>query len=430
MRFKTSVPAAATLLLLLGSTSAFAVDAQAFATRLKAVAAQQNVDLSYDSAEAQGDNVVLKGMTLASSGDKGKVGDITFEGVTGSTEEGWTVKRIPIADIDVTEKDTHTTVKGMTIEGVQLVGTQAKDVPAALQFTDVYFDRAGLGSLHVEKGGKPVFDLTDASIANSLGKDGVLASDIDFGTFKANFANGDPETAKRMHDLGYDTVSGTIGGSASWDPQKGLLGLDPFEIDIENAGDLSFSYAMSGYTPAFIKSMQDMQKQMAASPEGKQAAGMAMMGLMSQLSLNSADLVYSDDSLADKLLTYYAQQNGMTKEQLIQQLTGMLPPLLSYLQNPDFQQEVTNAVTTFLKDPQSLSISIEPDKPVPAMQIMGAAMGAPQTLPKVLSMTVSANDVDQEDDNGAVPNDGDMTNPDAGSAGGTGGSGDAGVSGN
>jgi len=424
MRVKTSIPAAATLLLLLGSTSAFAVDAQAFAERLKAVAAKQNVDLSYDSAEAQGDNVILKGLTVSNGGEKGKIGDITFENVTGSTEQGWKVERIPIADIDVREKDMHTTVTGMTIEGVQLVGTAAKDVPAAMQFSDFYFDRAGVGSLNVEKNGQPVFKLSDASIANSIDDDGTFSSDVDLGTFTTNFANGDPEAAKTMHDIGYDTLTGTVGGSASWNPDTGVLNLDPFEIDVENAGDLSFSYAMSGYTPAFVKSVQQVQEQMASSPDGKEAAGMAMMGLMSQLSLNSAELVYTDDSLTDKLLTYFAQQNGQTREQMVQMLTGMMPVFLAYLQNPDFQQEVSDALTTFLKDPQSLSISIEPDSPVPAMQIMGAVMGAPQTLPTVLSLSVSANDAEDmdENDDGAAPDDDTPSEdaaPDQGSQGGS-----------
>ncbi|MCB8837525.1 hypothetical protein [Aurantimonas sp. VKM B-3413] len=400
MHINRSIPAAATLLLLLGSTSAFAVDASAFADRLKAVAAKQNVKLSYDNATSEGDNVVLKNVAVNNDGEASKIGDITFEGVSGSTEEGWTVKRVPISDVDVTEKDTHTTITGISVEGVQLVGTNAADVPAAMKFSDFYFDKATVGELNVEEKGKQIFNLSDVSIANTIGGDGTFSSDVDLGTFTANFANGDPEAAKTMHDIGYDTLTGTVGGSASWDPQKGVLNLDPFEIDVENAGNLSFSYGMSGYTPAFIESMKQMQAQMSSGPEGKQAAGMAMMGLMSQLSLNSADLAYTDDSLADKLLTYYAQQNGQTKEQLVDQLTGMMPVFLGYLQNPDFEKQVSDAVTTFLKDPQSLSISIEPGQPVPAMQIMGAAMGAPQTLPQVLSMSVSANSADDEGEDG------------------------------
>ena len=56
---------------------------------------------------------------------------------------------------------------------------------------------------------------------------------------------------------------------------------------------------LGGYTPAFVKSMQDMQKQMAAQPAGadNSAQGLAMLGLMQQLTFNSASIRWDDDSL-------------------------------------------------------------------------------------------------------------------------------------
>ena len=86
----------------------------------------------------------------------------------------------------------------------------------------------------------------------------------------------------------------------------------------------------------------------------------------------------------------------MTPQQLISQVEAMVPAALAQLQNPEFQKQATDAVSTFLKDPKSLSVSIDPETPVPAMQIMGAAMGAPQTLPQVLSLQVTANDATED----------------------------------
>ena len=396
MIIKTGIPVA-TAALLLCTSSALAVDAQAFADRLKVVASSQSVEMSFDSAEEDGDNVVLRGVRFSAPSDEDseKIDEITFENVTGSTAEGWTVERVPIADIDETEEGTRSTVTGIVIEGLQLVGTEATDTPAAMAFSDLYFDRAGVASVNVEKDGEEVFSLTDASMENVIADDGTFTSDFDFGTFSADFvaaSRDSPESAATARELGYETLAGNISGTATWNPETGLLQLDPFDIELDDAGNLSFTYALSGYTPAFIESLSQLQQQMAANPEGQSAAGMAMMGLVSQLYLNAADLVFIDDSLTDKLIDYYAEENGQTREELIEGLVGMLPGMLSYLQNPTFQEEVISAVTTFLNDPQSLSITIEPTAPVPATQVIGAAMGAPQTLPGVLALSVSAND--------------------------------------
>ncbi|WP_206455064.1 hypothetical protein [Aurantimonas marina] len=393
MLARTGISIATTTLLLLSSASAFAVDAEAFAERLKAVAQKQNMSLTFDSAEADGDNVVLKGVSGAKADEKGKVAEITFENVSGSTADGWDVKRIAFPDFDETQDGVRTRISGIVIEGMELVGTAVTDVPAAMTFSDFYFEGAKIGSVDVEKDGKTVFSLADASIGNEIGDDGTFTAELDLGNFTADLTTGeDAEATKAVQEVGYGTLSGTIAGSAIWNPTSGLLKLDPFDIDVKDAGSLSFTYGISGYTPAFIESLQQLQQQMAANPDNQQASGMAVMGLISQLYLNSAEITFVDDSLTGKLLDYYAGKNGQTREQLIQGLTGMLPVFLSYLQNPEFQKDVTDAVTAYLNDPKSFSISIDPANPVPATQLIGAAMGAPQTLPSVLSLTVSAND--------------------------------------
>ena len=140
---------------------------------------------------------------------------------------------------------------------------------------------------------------------------------------------------------------------------------------------------------------------MAANPAESSNSGMAILGLASQLSLASTEIGYSDAGFTNKLLDYYAKQSNITRDQLVQGLVAQVGPMLAMLQNPEFQTEVSTAVETFLKDPQSLTIAVAPDAPIPATQIMGAAMGAPQTLPKVLALSVTANDADEDGDGDA-----------------------------
>lgn len=399
MPVKTGLAATATTLFLLCTTSAFAVDATAFAGRLKAVVGERNATLDFTSAEAQGENVVIKGAKLSQGPNDQTLGDLTFENVSGSTADGWTVEKIAIPDITQSKDKTQTTLSGMMVEGLELVGTSKAGLPAAKSFSDLYFDKATIGSVSIKQDGKEVFDLTDASIDNTIGDDGKLTSEFGVDTFKADLQpSGEAKGAQALKDMGYATIDGAMSGTANWDPKSGLLQLDPFDVTVDDAGNLSFTYAISGYTPDFITSLQQVQQQMSANPDNSQATGMAMMGLISQLYLNSADVTFIDDSLTGKLLDYYAKQNGQTREQLSENLVGMLPAVLSYVQNPEFQKKATDAVTAYLADPQSLSITVAPENPVPATQLIGAAMGAPQTLPGVLSLNVTANDAESSDE--------------------------------
>jgi hypothetical protein len=76
---------------------------------------------------------------------------------------------------------------------------------------------------------------------------------------------------------------------------------------------------------------------------------------------------------------------------MAEMLKGMTPIVLAQYNIPKLQTMVSEAVNTFLDNPGSFTISAQPANPVPFPMIMGAAMGAPNTLPEVLGVTVEAN---------------------------------------
>ncbi|GGD13399.1 hypothetical protein [Aureimonas glaciei] len=378
--------------LLLGSTSALAADAQAFGDRLKQLSAESDMPINFTAAESDGDNVILKGVTLGAGPEAGAVGDVTFQNVTGSTAAGWQVEAIPFEDFKKIEDGKEATVSGMAISGLQLAGSEGEStLPGG---TPIFFDEASVDSVAISDQGKQLFSLSGTQWTNAVESgSGTITSSFNLGDFTLDFAAMPAdETTKAMQDVGYPQIAGNGSVEMNWDPKKGELSLSPFDLSVKDAGDFSFSYQINGYTPSFVQSLQQIQAQMAADPAGASNSGMAIIGLVSQLSLASLEIGFTDSSLTNKLLDYYAKKNGQTREQLIDQLIGTLPPMLAMLQNPDFQGTVTTAVSTFLKDPQSLTISVDPDAPVAATQIIGAAMGAPQTLPQVLQLEVTANE--------------------------------------
>lgn len=378
-------------LVLLASGSALGADAQAFGNRLKEAASGSSLPLNFQSAEASGDNVVLKGVTLGSGEDSSKLGDVTFESVTGSDAQGWKVARIPFSDIDTTQEGKAISVTGMAVEGLRIAGKEgASTLPGEAPY---FFDSAAVNGVKVTNKGKEIISLGATTFTNAVDGDGKVSSDFTLGDFALDFVgSGEDDAAKTMTEVGYPQLSGDGSVATNWDPKSGDWNVDPFRLTAENAGELNVSYGIAGYTPTFAKSLGAIQKQMASSPEAAQSSGMAIIGLLSQLSIGSLEINFIDASLTGKLLDYYAKQNGQSREELISTIDRMVPQMLAALNNPGFQTEVSNAVTTFLKDPKSLTISVDPDKPIAATQLLGAAMGAPQTLPAVLQLHVTAND--------------------------------------
>ena len=113
--------------------------------------------------------------------------------------------------------------------------------------------------------------------------------------------------------------------------------------------------------------------------------------VLSQLSVQALTIRYRDDSLAGKILDAAAAQQGATREQYVQQLAGALPFFLAMVQNPAFQNKVATAVGQFLTDPKSLTISVQPERPISGAELFGLVQTAPQTLPDVLGASIEAN---------------------------------------
>jgi len=194
--------------------------------------------------------------------------------------------------------------------------------------------------------------------------------------------------------MGYGTVTGALAMKATWENDNGHFSLSQFALDLDDVGTLDMTLDLSGYTKEFARSLKELQAKAAADPGDKQtqqALGIGMLGLMQQLSFGGASLRFEDDSLTSKVLSYLGRQQGVSAEQMAAAAKAMLPLALARLKNPEFQEQISDAVGKFLDRPGNITVKAAPEKPVPFPMIMGAAMAAPQTLPDVLSVTVTAN---------------------------------------
>jgi hypothetical protein len=143
-----------------------------------------------------------------------------------------------------------------------------------------------------------------------------------------------------------------------------------------------------------MKSMQDAIKASQADPnkpEAQQATGLAMLGLMQQLTLDNAEITFKDASITKRVLEYAGAAQGVSGPQMANTLKALTPLMLAQLKLPELQAAVSAAVNSYLDDPKNFTVTAAPAKPVPFPMIVGAAMGAPNTIPSVIGLKVSAN---------------------------------------
>ncbi|MDY8109853.1 hypothetical protein U0C82_11955 [Fulvimarina sp. 2208YS6-2-32] len=396
--FSAGLSTAALATFLTGGT-ALAADADAFATRLKDAMAAQSIAMTYESARSEGDDVVLVGVKFGTGADISDAGDLTFENVQGSTEQGWTAERLPVEDVTGTDtsqdggEPVTYAFRDMSVENIRIAGTAPSEpLPQFLQASPLFFESASIGSIAFESGENEVFTIENAVTTNEIGDDGTYAGDFKVESFDIDV----PETsvdgsAETIRALGYESLTGSMDGRIEWALEEGTLALTPLSFDVDEVGSFDMSFALGGYTLSLVQSLQQMSEQMEQNPENSQGAGMAMMGILGQMNIRNIALQFEDDSLTRRLVDYYAEQMNQSPENVVDLAVQIVQGSINQIGDEAFRTQLTDAVRTFLEDPALIRIASEPAQPIAVMQIVGAAMGAPQSIPSVLQLEVEAN---------------------------------------
>jgi hypothetical protein len=366
----------------------------AVAERLKAVLAGQGIELTWSGVSGDASEMVISDANFTVTGvpQKTSLGNVTLSEIT--EENGaYTIGTVTLPNYSTTEEGATVDITGISLTGLKLPAEGDTDPIAALML----YESADMDSLTVRMGDKTPFSMNQLHFEITPPADGKA---MEFTGAAEKFTADlsvvdDAESKKTMEALGYQTINGYFELAGSWQPSDGRLELSQYDISIENAGTIGFTFDLGGYTPDFIKSMQEMQKEMAKQPAGgdNSAQGLAMLGLMQQLTFHSASLRFDDDSLTGKVLDFIAAQQGVKAADLANQAKAIVPFLMAQLNNPELTTQVTAAVSAYLDEPKSIEVSAEPENAVPFAVIMAGAMSpTPQDLVKTLAVTVTANE--------------------------------------
>ncbi|MEP9395816.1 hypothetical protein [Mesorhizobium sp. KR2-14] len=373
---------------------AHAQDASEVASRLKQLLAAQSMDLDWKSASGTSSEMVLQGVTVGIPGEAERfsIGSLTLEGVS-EAGGSYKIETISTEPYHYAHDKSSVDISSLVLSGVVLPPEGATTDPLASM---VMYQSAELASIEVKADGKDVFSLSNLSMEITPPKDGKAMEFTGSAEgFSADLTSiDDRDTRKVLDSLGYQQISGSIEMAGLWHPDDGRLALSQYDVTVENAGTFGMSFDIGGYTLAFMKSLQDVQKKMAELPEGADntAQGFAMLGLMQQLTFKGASLRYYDDSLVGKVLNYLAEQQGVKPSDVANQTKAILPFMTAQLNNPELSGQITAAVNKFLDDPQSIEIKAAPASPVPFALLAASAMSAPLELPKTLGVIVKANE--------------------------------------
>jgi hypothetical protein len=382
--------AGAGLMMMVGP--AFPLDGADLVAKLNAAMGIPGAPLAAQTIDVRGSTVTLRGTTYkpVESEPAVNLGDITFEGVE-EDGGGYLIERVLFPNVNAAEDKTTVSISDISMSNV----TVPADVTGNTLDSVLLYEEASTGQMTVTVDGKTVFSISSSSSTADISEDrSSIGFAVDVQGIKADLSTvEDAKSRDALQSLGMTTLDGSMTMSGSWEAEEGLVDLEEYVFDFADIGRLSMAISFSGYTLDFVRAAQETSKAMEAnaSKEAQDAAGLAMLGLMQRLTFNSAEISFDDAGITGRALDYAGKEQGVSGENMAQMLKAMTPMMLAQYNVPKLQNMVSEAVNTYLDNPGNLTISAEPENPVPFPMIMGAAMGAPNTLPDVLGVTVEAN---------------------------------------
>ncbi|MTH97232.1 hypothetical protein [Roseibium sp. RKSG952] len=339
---------------------------------------------SYGGVSENGNRVTITDIQLTDRQNDDtsiQIGSTTLEDADLLDNGRLAIEQLDIADFALQSKEAQMTVSRLTATGVTLPSPEEARLGVEPDSFGPTYRSADLQALEFTDNDGNRFDI--ASITTSIDEmSGNLptAGRFAINDLTINKNDLDAEGQKTLDDLGYDSLSISVSGSGKWDPSAATLEIDDLTISGEDAGTMTINVALGGITPEVVAELNEAQ-----DDPGK------AMGIVQGVTVDGLSIAFDNASLIERMLDKQANEAGTDRQAYVSKLTSALPMMLNVLQNQAFQAKVSSALTSFLANPQNLTVSVQPNAPVPVPQIMGSAMLAPQTLPQLLNVGVEAN---------------------------------------
>lgn len=181
----------------------------------------------------------------------------------------------------------------------------------------------------------------------------------------------DKEIRDDLIALGYETIKLSYADGLTWHETSKTLAIVS-NLKFSNAGSYQFTATLGG-----------LPKMLFEIP-------MAAPGLLIGATFNDASFKFTDDSIIDRGFKFFAREENTDIETLKTQILSVISSGLAQLKNPDFTKSVVDAVSQFFDNKGSITATVQPNAPVPLVDIYSTFSTAPETLIDRLNVKVEA----------------------------------------
>ncbi len=369
---------------------------QAFLANLQR---QTSAKPAFEALKTDGNgNVTLTNLTLSkeAKGDEPgmsvKTGEVTF---TGITEEGSSLYQVGKASfantsLQISGKDVSlsASIPNASAEGWYIRAVPASPSPKEeLLSASTFAKQMTSGPISVTAAGQTVsVDSIDSTWA------GDPATGAGKFTLKVNNV-AIPESLVALMDqggllkqLGYPSLNLDVASDADLTVKGDNLGYSfGLSLAARNMGALSVAAALDDLPVAAYAQMVKAQS------EGKAINFDALYPQLQNVVVKNASVSFTDNSIVKKIFPLAAAMQGLDEKTFIASIPPSLQLTLIHLQNEAFTKQAVDAVTRFVADPKSITLSAAPAAPLKISEFGVMDPAKPGDAITKMGLSVTAN---------------------------------------
>lgn len=398
----------------------WAVDANAFTSRVQENMKQNGWTISASKSEEDGKDIVLHDVTIklpASDGAKrptnqdnssaeqsevqkdvheqpavltfDKLESLRFKNVTEDQDGNYFAESLSIPELKGATSNVTYNLKNIVLDKLKLASDKTTD-PMILYFP---YDSMKVEQIYLTHDDQSFVNI-DHLMVKYTPQPGTKITDFTATINSFSYEpekTGIPDASSWLKTVGYEKLSGSVATHAKWDLESGKFSGDDNRITIDNAGKLNFNIDIDGINEELVKNIAELKKAKLSQQADENALAIGYLGIIQQLKLGNIKIRYDDNSLTNRILDYYAQQNGVSREDFIKQVKATLPALATQIDHPDFIKNTSNQLGTFLDNPKSLTVSATPAKSIPLPILIATGSTSAAKLIDLLNIKVKAN---------------------------------------
>jgi hypothetical protein len=181
-----------------------------------------------------------------------------------------------------------------------------------------------------------------------------------------------PALPMLLQQLGYNTLKADWKIDYKYNTDKKMLNIKEIALNLHKIGKITMKMQFFN-----VKSPEDLTFQARFAPES--------------LTFGDVSFTYHDDSLTNRIMQLLAQKEGKSITEFKEGIHKRLQMRINQAQqnNQAFLVSVNKALMQFMQNPQSLHVTVHPDKPISMQEIK--SLQNPQKIIQVLHVQFKAN---------------------------------------